>query len=495
MKKLIQIFSILSVFLVVLSACGPYVAGAKYAVVIISTGAGSRAAAAEDIVSFSLTVSADDMETIEQTFTGPVIELEVPAGTARTFTMAAYDSEGLKPYEGTVTRDLIGGQTTTLSIVMELLSDANNITSLDINIGGQESSGSYGIVNDALGAALGVVPLGTSLNGLAPVIEVPDGASVEPASGEPRDFSSGPVTYTVTAANGAEKEYTVNITGNSLVILDPAYEPAGRIVQIDNLQADGWTEKNGPDFKPYDVDYDIYGRIYIANNNWTNGGVLRLDGIGDTSPEWIVSDVQVPAIAVDRLNGWVYYLADAGDSYYQLKRCDYNGENEKTYAFELQDSSGNAGLTIDDEGFVYAVMQPEGTAIQKIDPSGTGSITKQTPEVYDYNIWDILYKDGYLYVTVDDFSGTGSVKKYTTELTDTGEVLSVPLDTAHSDAGVRLTRFIGVLNTRFFVIDDSDADNDEDDRIISFDDLSGIDDVMWADKGPTTFSFFYVGGV
>ena len=54
------------------------------------------------------------------------------------------------------------------------------------------------------------VPFGTSLTSLIPTI-VHTGASVSPASGAMQSFV-GPVQYTVTAADGSTKTYTVNVT-------------------------------------------------------------------------------------------------------------------------------------------------------------------------------------------------------------------------------------------------------------------------------------------
>lgn len=50
-----------------------------------------------------------------------------------------------------------------------------------------------------------LVSNGADISLLTPVIELPEGATVQPASGVTQDFSGGPVTYTVTAQN---PEYT-----------------------------------------------------------------------------------------------------------------------------------------------------------------------------------------------------------------------------------------------------------------------------------------------
>ena len=54
------------------------------------------------------------------------------------------------------------------------------------------------------------VPYGTNPSSLTPTI-VHTGASVSPASGVAKDFTN-PVTYTVTAADGSTKAYTVTVT-------------------------------------------------------------------------------------------------------------------------------------------------------------------------------------------------------------------------------------------------------------------------------------------
>ncbi|HEY4175797.1 MAG TPA: DUF5018 domain-containing protein [Kofleriaceae bacterium] len=67
-------------------------------------------------------------------------------------------------------------------------------------------------VNGAIGSNTVslTLPFGTNLTNLTPTIAI-TGASVSPASGVPHDFTS-PVTYTVTAADGSTKAYTVSVS-------------------------------------------------------------------------------------------------------------------------------------------------------------------------------------------------------------------------------------------------------------------------------------------
>jgi len=59
------------------------------------------------------------------------------------------------------------------------------------------------------------MPTGTNLNGLVPTITISDGATISPASGVARDFTS-PVTYTVTAEDGTTVQ-TWTVTAHLVV--------------------------------------------------------------------------------------------------------------------------------------------------------------------------------------------------------------------------------------------------------------------------------------
>jgi uncharacterized lipoprotein YddW (UPF0748 family) len=68
-----------------------------------------------------------------------------------------------------------------------------------------------GEINHADGTIKVTVPFGADLSELTPTIQVSEGATVNPASGQPQDFSNF-VIYTVTAASGAKKSYTVLVS-------------------------------------------------------------------------------------------------------------------------------------------------------------------------------------------------------------------------------------------------------------------------------------------
>jgi hypothetical protein len=74
-------------------------------------------------------------------------------------------------------------------------------------------AGQTGTIDEAAGTIRVTVPDGTAITSIAPAITY-TGAGIDPAIGVPQDFL-GPVVYTVTAANGTTKNYTVTVTVTS----------------------------------------------------------------------------------------------------------------------------------------------------------------------------------------------------------------------------------------------------------------------------------------
>lgn len=86
--------------------------------------------------------------------------------------------------------------------------------------------GVEGAINEVAKTVSLVMTEGTDVTELVPTIEVSEGATVNPASGEAQDFTN-PVTYTVTAQNGTTAVYTVTV-----VVEGGAFEPTGKTVLI-----------------------------------------------------------------------------------------------------------------------------------------------------------------------------------------------------------------------------------------------------------------------
>lgn len=84
-------------------------------------------------------------------------------------------------------------------------SSNNSITVFSIE--GQIGETSIDIENNTV---MLIMPFGTNVEALTPVLELPDNATVSPASEEVNDFSS-PVSYIVTAQDGSSQEWIVSI--------------------------------------------------------------------------------------------------------------------------------------------------------------------------------------------------------------------------------------------------------------------------------------------
>lgn len=83
-----------------------------------------------------------------------------------------------------------------------------------------------GVINEVAKTITLSLPEGTEVTHLVPVIEVSEGATVDPASGVAQDFTQ-PVEYTVTAQNGTTAVYVVTaevatsaLTGKTVLIKD-----------------------------------------------------------------------------------------------------------------------------------------------------------------------------------------------------------------------------------------------------------------------------------
>ncbi len=95
-------------------------------------------------------------------------------------------------------------QTYTVTVLEADLSESCEMTSFKVG-------NAYGVIDQDAGTVTVTVSTDTNLSMVKPVIGLPEGAKVSPASEELVDFT-GPVKYTVTGTTGNTKEYTVTLT-------------------------------------------------------------------------------------------------------------------------------------------------------------------------------------------------------------------------------------------------------------------------------------------
>lgn len=107
-------------------------------------------------------------------------------------------------------------------------------------------------------AIVAIVPYGTDVTSLVPIITISEKASISPASGVPTDFTD-PVVYTVTAEDGSKATYTATVTENP--------NGGGGGIDGDPTECSGYIESNTiwPDLG-LRVDYIIDGMLTITGN-------------------------------------------------------------------------------------------------------------------------------------------------------------------------------------------------------------------------------------
>ena len=146
----------------------------------------------------------------------PKASVSPTSGSAKDFTSPVI-------YTVTSENGLQQDYTVTVTVTSATPSSAKAITAFSIN-------SIAGTINEAAHTIAITLPSGTSVTSLAPSITVSAKASVSPASGAARDFTS-PVTYTVTAENSSTQNYTVTVTVSTSIhnvtgdVMDDAATP------------------------------------------------------------------------------------------------------------------------------------------------------------------------------------------------------------------------------------------------------------------------------
>lgn len=107
-KNIFKLLLINIALLIILSGCDIFSqTDSEYATV--SIGVPTTRALSDDIASYTLTVTAEDIEDKTITFTNDSTTLDIKTGTDRTFTLVGYDADGNTLFEGETTTDLESG--------------------------------------------------------------------------------------------------------------------------------------------------------------------------------------------------------------------------------------------------------------------------------------------------------------------------------------------------------------------------------------------------
>jgi hypothetical protein len=284
----------------------------------------------------TITVAASSSKTLTQfsvlginaAINGTAITLTVPNGTDRTALVPTITQTGMSvtPASG-VAQNFTSPVTYTVSAA-DGTSQAYTAT-ISVAASATKDITSF-VINGVTGAISGsnitlTMPVGTDATSLSPAI-VHTGASISPASGVPQNFS-GPVVYTVTAADSSTKQYTVTVSVTSPINVGSATITDGSAGDVANWpqtttitnvtinngafsvdfdKKDGssrWADEcDLPGFAPDCLQYTIWLFEYVGGQWYGTGAVEMWYGRGDTgdAPAGFTVEQQLT-------QNWVYY--------------------------------------------------------------------------------------------------------------------------------------------------------------------------------------------
>jgi GH43 family beta-xylosidase len=157
------------------------------------------------------------------------------------------------------------------------------------------------IIDDANSRITLPMKEGTDLTALAPQFTLGQGASISPASGSPRDFTS-PVTYEVTGSDGQKRTWTVSALIMRSPVL-PGLNADPDIIRFGDTYyiyptTDGFANWSGTQFKAYSSKDLVH---------WTDHGVILDLGPGIS---WANSRAWAPTIEEKNGKYYFYFCAD-----------------------------------------------------------------------------------------------------------------------------------------------------------------------------------------
>lgn len=217
-------------------------------------------------------------------------------------------------------------------IMLSCSNDDDNVTDVvpdiaEAIIRSFEANGEFADINHTTATITKTLPSGTDLSNLLVNMTLPEGTTVDPASGSTLDFSSGPVIFTTNAANGASREYTATLAafgdpkilsfsiGENMGIID---DTAGTIT-VDIGSQDGDITSLTPNFVIADgTTVDVASGV---SRNFTNPVTYTVQSNdGFTAKEYVVTVNQVaaPQITSFVIDGTTGVVNNDDDTIYVL---------------------------------------------------------------------------------------------------------------------------------------------------------------------------------
>jgi hypothetical protein len=338
-------------------------------------------------------------------------------------------------------------------------------------------------------------------------LEIPAGSSrtFEISINNETSAFSGIETANLESDTSVDISIDVEMNDLKLIVIDRNNE---RLIQMNDMSGSGWTEKNALDYSLFtdllitnDVDYDQYGRIYttVTDTGSNIFSIVRINSIGEIDKDFRISapNLSTPsiyALAIDRNNSLIYYSYGNGTGETVVK-ADYSGNIITTYNSGLFFGAGIQGLTVDPDGYVHIVYDPngDGQALEKLDPSGSGQIVAYNEMMY--GAFDVQYMDGYLYFVGYDVDGQFNTIPLVYRLPVNYNAATSPATLDGNPNDVEDTfwgalRFLASIDGSLYIIDDDAFEA----RIIKIDDITGAgwESFQATDIGKSPFNF--IGG-
>ncbi len=248
---------------------------------------------------------------------------------------------------------------------------------------------------------------------------------------------------------------------NETKIVVPDYQNS-RLVILNNINSLSWIVKTYGIMRPYDLDYDSRGRIYVVNDQVNF--MMRFDNSNLDNPQQINFSIDsLTNVAIDRKNDIIYF-ANSGNL--------YKAKLGSSVALLMTTNPPLTlinGIDVAPDGTLYILGEETGTfVIYHYDPtanSGSGSVIGTPYSEADMlvNPMDIFVQPPYIYVLtgvdpllripIGDYSLTNAV---------TYGIITYPLTKPGDFYGPR--KFLGLRN-ELIIIDDSGGNN----QLISLD--------------------------
>ena len=367
-------------------------------------------------------------------------------------------------------------------------------------------------------ASIAVVVTAPDMNPIA--LTVPADQSqitVEVPAGFGRTFSVLVNTVSVTFQGSARVDLLAGQT--TTVTLEPRLSATqiivpdannNRIVQFADMLGTGWTPRTGTqigflddwELRPWDIDFDARGRIYIANEN-SNAGIIRLDDINDTAYENITGGVySANTLAIDRARNLLYFCGEWDED--TIFRVDLSSPGPPfavtaiDLAIEGMNYRRTLGLAVDSSGYLYYADRSN-DVVEKFDLTrAPGSRL-----IADYgglsSVNDVLIKEPHVYLADDSADGflVRRLDMNLALLDAFGSLADPPLEPGQF-WGPR--RFVAILNRKIHLLDEgyNSGTFNEDNRIVAFDEIGGAGWATFGQYGNSAavgdFDFPYYGG-